>query len=113
MDILCESLKLGQFIPTNVLQTVHQTSLLVTPNSVESTHDGWQVIVAQYPLRMSRKSYFEAKVTSNADPRGGLAVGVIGHVPTGLEIHSLKQKDGGVSFWKVESGMVDLLHTVL
>ena len=31
---------------------------------------------------------------SNADPKGGLAIGVTGEQPKGAEIHSLKQKYG-------------------
>ena len=34
-----------------------------------------------------------SKVVRNSDPRGGLAIGVMGHIPTGLEVHKLKQKD--------------------
>ena len=36
----------------------------------------------------------DVQVESNQDPRGGLAIGVMGHAPSGIEIHSLKQNDG-------------------
>lgn len=64
MDMLCEALKLNSFLPENRLVPEHSTSLIVGEKRVEATHDGWQVITAAYPLRLSRRSYFEAVVLS-------------------------------------------------
>lgn len=62
MDVLCDVLRLHQFAPPNCLTTVHQTSLIVQPYSVAASYTGWQVITAQYPLRLSAPSYFEVLV---------------------------------------------------
>ena len=75
MDVLCDTLRLHQFAPPNALCMMHQTSLIVQPYSVLASYTGWQVITAQYPLRLSAPSYFEVLVEANQDPRGGLAIG--------------------------------------
>jgi len=73
---------------------VHSTSLNVSAFSCSATHDGWQVITSKLPFSTARVSYFEAKVQSNEDPKGGLAIGILGHMPKGIEVYQLKHKDG-------------------
>ncbi|CAE8668115.1 unnamed protein product [Polarella glacialis] len=58
--------------------------------SVKATHPGWQVIASQNPLPVSSPSYFEVKVLCNPDSRGGLAIGLCGHIPQGPEVHSIR-----------------------
>merc|ERR1712217_677088 len=81
MDMLAEALKLKPFLHDNNILLDHATSLKVNGNVVHSTHSGWQVLSAQYSLRMSGISYFEMKV--------GLAVGICGHIPTGKEAYTI------------------------
>jgi len=93
MDILAEALNLQIFLPENRIPPMHQTSLSVRGNTVEATHKGWQCIAAQRALILSKPSYFEVSIDGNPDPRGGLALGVMGHVPTGTEIHTIRLAD--------------------
>merc|ERR1719210_3107001 len=82
MDLLCETLKLKPFLYDTKINLSHKTSLKVHGNVIHSTHEGWQVISAQHSIRMSGISYFEVKVLENpGDKKGGLAIGVMGHVP--------------------------------
>mmetsp|Transcript_2413 Transcript_2413/g.4765 ORF Transcript_2413/g.4765 Transcript_2413/m.4765 type:complete len:378 (+) Transcript_2413:104-1237(+) len=94
MDLLAEALRLKAFMPTNRFPHQHGTSLKIIGYSITSMHPGWQFVAAQYPLPMSGMSYFEIKVVSNpgAD-RGGLAIGVCGHKPTGPELHTVRIAD--------------------
>ncbi|CAD7962373.1 unnamed protein product [Amoebophrya sp. A120] len=105
MDLLCEALKFTYFLPPNEMVKNHGTSLIVTSNTAESTHDGWQLISAAHPLRNSRRGYFEAKIESNSDPRGGLAIGVTAVQPSGDTIHQLKQKFGVL--YNSNNGVID------
>jgi hypothetical protein len=93
MDILAEALKLKPFLPDNKLSQIHGTSLMIVQNTIEATHQGWQCITAQRPVPMSGPSYFEVKILANPKPKGGLAVGVIGHIPQDAEIHTIRLKD--------------------
>jgi len=104
MDLLVEALKLKVFVRTNKLPSRHGTSLRVMGNSVVATHTGWQVISAEHPLQMASSTYFEAKVISNPDPKGGLAVGVCGHVPDGNDVHSIRIYDA--VFYNSNNGIV-------
>ena len=61
---------------------------------------------AEQPLPVSTSSYFEVKVLHNPDTRGGLALGVCGHLPSGTETHSIrpleedgKKKKGRIEEW--------------
>mmetsp|Transcript_79959 Transcript_79959/g.226219 ORF Transcript_79959/g.226219 Transcript_79959/m.226219 type:complete len:385 (+) Transcript_79959:52-1206(+) len=97
MDLLVEALKLKPFLRENCLMASHGTSLKVLSNTVAATHSGWQVISAQYPMRMSGNAYFEVSVLANPDARaGGLAVGVIGHIPQGPDVYSICLPDAVV-----------------
>lgn len=98
MDMLCEALKLKSFMPINKINPNHGTSLKVTGgaegrNVIEATHPGWQVITSLYPIPMASTAYFEIQVTANSESRGGLAVGICGHIPKGSEIHSVRLTD--------------------
>lgn len=94
MDLLAETLKLKAFMPTNRFLVNHGTSMKVIGYTIEATHPGWQFVTAQYPLPMNCPSYFEIRVLANsAADRGGLAIGVCGHVPKGPEIHSIRIPD--------------------
>jgi len=90
MELLAEAWKLTPFLHENRINPVHTTSLLVRGNTIQSTHPGWQVISAQHALPASGPSYFEVTVVKNPDPRGGLAIGLCGHIPQGTEIHSIR-----------------------
>lgn len=48
------------------------------------------MISSEHALPMAGPSYFEVKIVANPDPRGGLAIGVCGHIPQGSEIHSIR-----------------------
>lgn len=91
MDLLVEALRLKSFHRPNTVLPGMGTSLRVnqTKNTIEATHEGWQVISATYPLSMVGTSFFEIKILANPMPKGGLAVGVCGHVPGGAEVHSI------------------------
>eukprot|EP00448_Togula_jolla_P024749 CAMPEP_0170592170 /NCGR_PEP_ID=MMETSP0224-20130122/12787_1 /TAXON_ID=285029 /ORGANISM="Togula jolla, Strain CCCM 725" /LENGTH=378 /DNA_ID=CAMNT_0010916069 /DNA_START=49 /DNA_END=1185 /DNA_ORIENTATION=- len=89
MDHLAEALRLTPFLRENRISAQHNTSLSVERNTVSSRHMGWQVISAEQPLPVASSSYFEVTVVANPDPRGGLAVGLCGHIPQGAEVHSL------------------------
>jgi len=93
MDILAEALNLKRFLPDNRVSPVHSTSLAVSGNTVEATHQGWQCIAAQRALILSKPSYYEVSIDKNPDPRGGLAFGLVGHVPAGTEIHTIRLTD--------------------
>jgi len=96
MDLLAEALRLKPFLLENRVSSVHGTSLQVTPgtNMIRATHPGWQIVASQHPMPMAGSSYFEVKIISNPDPvRGGLAVGLCGHVPQGAEVHTIRLAD--------------------
>ncbi len=64
----------------------------------------FQVLGAEQPLPVSTSSYFEVKVLHNPDTRGGLALGVCGHLPSGTETHSIRRsenckKGGRIEEW--------------
>lgn len=89
-DLLVEALQLRLLQKGNALASVYGSSLRVKGNVVEATHMGWQVISAKHPLPMSGQAYFEVEILENPDAsRGGLAVGVCGHVPRGAEVHAV------------------------
>jgi len=104
MELMAEAWKLSPFLRENKINPVHTTSLLVRKDTVQSTHPGWQVISAQHPLPMAGPSYFEVTVVKNPDPRGGLAVGVCGHIPLGSEVHSLRLK--GSILYNSNNGLI-------
>ena len=60
----------------------------------------FQVLGAEQPLPVSTCSYFEVKVLHNPDTRGGLALGVCGHLPSGTETHSIRP----LLWWEEEKG---------
>jgi len=90
MELLAQAWKLTPFLRQNRVNPVHGTSLLVNVNTLQSTHPGWQVISSEHPLPMAGPSYFEVQILNNPDPRGGLAIGVCGHIPKDSEIHSIR-----------------------
>eukprot|EP00929_Paragymnodinium_shiwhaense_P108403 TRINITY_DN74725_c0_g1_i1.p1 TRINITY_DN74725_c0_g1~~TRINITY_DN74725_c0_g1_i1.p1 ORF type:complete len:385 (+),score=94.44 TRINITY_DN74725_c0_g1_i1:131-1285(+) len=92
MDLLVEALRLKSFHRQNHLQTTHTTSLRLTPgkNMLEATHEGWQIIAAEYPLSMAGISFFEVTVLANPNVKGGLAIGVCGHKPHGKEVNTIR-----------------------
>jgi hypothetical protein len=104
MEVLAHALNVKAFVRENALVRKHGTSLLVRGKIVTSTHKGWQVITAEYPLSQARDSYFEIEVLQNPDPQGGLAVGVIGHTPTGAEVHRIAFDDA--VFYNSGNGLV-------
>lgn len=98
MDILAEALKLKAFMPINRINPVHGTSLKVSGVSegvaaIEASHAGWQVISAAYPLPMASTAYFEVRIETNGETRGGLAFGICGHIPQGSEVHTIRLTD--------------------
>jgi hypothetical protein len=91
MDLLAEALKLKAFMRTNAISSPQGTSLRVEGDVIQATHSGWQLISARFPLWMAGNAYFEVRVVGNPDAaKGGLAVGICGHVPTGHEVHSIR-----------------------
>jgi len=88
MDLLVEALQLK--VKPNRLQMHHCTSLAVTRSTIEAKQDGWQVVSAEYPLALVGLAYFEVKVLANPSRKGGLSVGVCGHVPQGEELHHVR-----------------------
>jgi len=92
MELLAEAWNLKPFLKENTINTLHGTSLHVNHNTVQATHPGWQVISALYPMPLANPYYFEVKVMKNpaSGSSGGLALGVMGHVPQGPEIHTIR-----------------------
>jgi len=90
MELLAEAWKLTPFLNENRINPVNTTSLLIKKNMIQATHPGWQLITAQHPLPVAGPSYFEVTVVRNPDPRGGLAIGLCGHIPTGNERFSIR-----------------------
>merc|ERR1712032_539366 len=90
MDYLAEALQLKPFLKENQISTVHGTSLSVVGTTIESTHPGWQIISAEHPLPMAGAAYVEVTILCNPDVRGGLAIGLCGHIPQGAEVHSIR-----------------------
>lgn len=95
MELLAEAWNLKPFLRENRVNTVHGTSLHVTGNTLQATHPGWQVISSLYPMPLASPYYFEVKVVKNpaAGTSGGLAIGVMGHIPQGTEIHTIRLTD--------------------
>lgn len=104
MELLAEAWNLIPFLHVNTILPVHATSLRVDGNIVKAMHPGWQLISSQYPLPLSIPSYFEVKVLCNPDPRGGLAVGVCGHLPCGAEVHSIRPQ--GSVLYNSNNGLI-------
>jgi hypothetical protein len=94
MEVLAHALNVRAFIRENSLPRKHGTSLYVRGKKIQATHKGWQIITAEHPLSQARDSYFEIEVLANPDPMGGLCVGVLGHQPTGAEVHRIVFDDG-------------------
>jgi hypothetical protein len=94
MEVQLDALNVKAFSRENRLSRFTHTSLKVTVNTVESTYDGWQVVTGEDPLSTSKDAYFEVTVEKNTDPKGGLAIGILGHVPTGDEVHGVHFEDG-------------------
>jgi len=91
MDILAEALNLKVLLRKNFMNPSVASSLQVKDNVIESTHQGWQVVAARDPLPMSGASYFEVRVLANpASSKGGLAIGVCGHIPADKEMFSIR-----------------------
>jgi hypothetical protein len=98
MDMLAEALKLKSFMPINRMNNVHGTSLKVRPTNrnsweIEANTDGWQVIAAAYPIPMASTAYFEIHIITNKELRGGMAIGLCGHIPQGTELHTIRLTD--------------------
>lgn len=94
MNMLVEALKLTPFLTEIAVNAEHGTSLYIIGNMIQATMPGWQVVSASSSLSPSRSSYFEVKIVANPNnARGGLAVGVCGHMPTGNEVHTIRLSD--------------------
>jgi hypothetical protein len=101
MDMLVEALRLKPFMPVNRMNPSHGTSLRISPTpksswEMHASVDGWQVVSAAYSIPMASIGYFEVRIICNPDRRehrGGLAIGICGHVPKGKEIHSVRLTD--------------------
>lgn len=93
MDVLIEALKLKPFMLKNSISKAVRTSLEIKGNVIEATMTGWQVVAAERPLSMAGPTYFELRVLTNPDAKGGLAVGLCAHKPTGSEIHNIRLKN--------------------
>lgn len=95
MDKLAEALKLRPFLSENRISPVHSTSLWVDGdrNSIQATHPGWQIISSMHPLPLAGSSYFEVTIENNPNTKGGLAIGVCGHIPQGNEVHQIHLSD--------------------
>jgi len=104
MELLAEAWKLSPFLRENKIIHVHTTSLRVKQDTIQSTHPGWQIISAQHPLPMAAPSYFEVTINKNPDPKGGLAIGVCGHIPSGNEVHSIRLK--GSILYNSNNGLI-------
>lgn len=92
MELLAEAWNLKPFLRENRMNHVHGTSLNVQGTTLTATHPGWQVISALYPLPLANPYYFEVKIVRNpaSGTSGGLAIGMIGHIPQGPEVHSIR-----------------------
>lgn len=89
MDRLAEALYFTPFLKLNRITQFHGTSLQVVGNTLAGSHPGWQIASAQYALSLVRTTYFDVRILFNPDSKGGLAVGLCGHVPQGAEVHSI------------------------
>eukprot|EP00933_Yihiella_yeosuensis_P078391 TRINITY_DN8981_c0_g2_i1.p1 TRINITY_DN8981_c0_g2~~TRINITY_DN8981_c0_g2_i1.p1 ORF type:complete len:431 (+),score=84.69 TRINITY_DN8981_c0_g2_i1:126-1418(+) len=117
MEVLAEAWKLIPFLKFNKINPLHGTSLSVkkAPRDpafgpepggefIKATHTGWQVVSAEAPLPQAAPSYFEMKIENNPDTRGGLAMGVCGHIPQGSEVHSIRLQ--GVIMYNSNNGLI-------
>jgi len=95
MAVLVDALKLDPFRPPNSIRP-NGTSLVVEADGgkVTATCQGWQVLSAIHSLNPANESGFTVKIVSNPDPRGGLAIGVVGKPPIGTLVHQLTQPSG-------------------
>jgi hypothetical protein len=89
MEELLDALNIKAFSKPNRINRFTRTSLKVTADRVESTYDGWQVITSEDPVSSSKTCYFEVTVEKNQIAKGGLAIGIIDHVPIDDEVNSL------------------------
>jgi hypothetical protein len=94
MDKFAERLRLKPFLTENKISPVHSTSLWVDSerNSIQATHPGWQVISTTHPLP-DIGGYIEISIENNPNCKGGMAIGVCGHIPQGSEVHSISVPD--------------------
>uniref|UniRef100_A0A7S3XGM9 B30.2/SPRY domain-containing protein n=1 Tax=Oxyrrhis marina TaxID=2969 RepID=A0A7S3XGM9_OXYMA len=92
-DILVDTLQIKMFMPINRVNPKHVTSLAVRNNRITVVHRGWQTITAEHPASLARDSYFEILIEENPDPKGGLCLGVIGHIPEGTDVHKINFSD--------------------
>lgn len=94
MAVLVDALKLDPFVPPNSIYP-NGTSLVVEDNSkLTATCQGWQVTSAIHSLNPALESCFTVQILRNPDPRGGLAIGVVGKPPIGALVHQLTQPSG-------------------
>jgi hypothetical protein len=95
MDQLAEAWELKPFLSLNKISPVHSTSLWVEPdtNAIQANHPGWQVISSMHPLPVAGASYFEVLIEHNPNSKGGMAIGVCGHIPQGNEVHQIRLSD--------------------
>ena len=70
----------------------------------------FQVLGAEQPLPVSTSSYFEVKVLHNPDTRGGLALGVCGHLPSGTETHSIRRSENWKKGGRIEECFFSFLR---
>jgi len=89
MEELLDALNIKAFSKPNRINRFTHTSLKVTADRIESTYDGWQVITSEDPVSASKTCYFEVTVEKNQIAKGGLAIGIIDHVPIDDEVNNL------------------------
>lgn len=94
MSVIVEALKLDAFTPPNLIRPGGTSLVTDEQNKVLATCQGWQITSALYPLNPARETGFSVKILKNPDPRGGLAIGLVGKAPTGNLIHQLVQPTG-------------------
>jgi hypothetical protein len=108
-DFLVEALKIKILLRPNIVKAYEKLSLRITSfqdlpgrSRIETTTDGYQVIPAAYPVPLTGQTYFEVKVISNPSAKrkqkGGLAIGVCGHQPTGEECYSIASLKGAILY---------------
>lgn len=92
MEVLAEAWQLKPFLRENRINGMHTTSLLINGDTIQATHPGWQLVSSQYPMPLAHPYYFEARIKKNpgAGSSGGLAIGVVGHIPLSSEVHSIR-----------------------
>jgi len=96
MSVLVDALKLEAFSPPNLIKSNGTSLITDEKNTVTATVQGWQVTHALYPMNPAKDSGFTVRILKNPDPRGGLAVGLVGKPPAGAATHQLVHPSGAL-----------------